>query len=263
MTIFLPEQIATLCQLSDLWSDTPFVLIGANALALQMDLEWRQTNDLDFVISIAFKDYPAGLAALPGWQRRREGEHAWLSPTRVKVDIVPAGSSLLDAGSLIWPESGYRMSLAGLRLAFEHHVRIAIDDSHSVRVATTPTIVVLKMVAVLDRPDREDDLTDIAQVLEGYLGPTDDRRWELPVDFDNASAFALGMDVGSLINPQEQSVVTTFVAKARDEEDRHGTHARLIRNGPWRWREYPETLFDRLAAFEKGMMRDGRPGDGL
>ena len=123
MTLFLPEQTETLRQLSDLWLDTPFVLIGANALALQMDLEWRQTSDLDFVISIALEDYPAGLATLPGWQRRRrEGEHAWLSPTGVKVDVVPAGPGLLDAGSLIWPESGYRMNLVGLRLAFDHHV---------------------------------------------------------------------------------------------------------------------------------------------
>jgi hypothetical protein len=85
MTTFLPEQKAALRQLSELWRDTPFVLIGANALALQIDLEWRQTNDLDFVVSIALEEYPAGLAALPGWQRRREGEHAWLSPSGIKV----------------------------------------------------------------------------------------------------------------------------------------------------------------------------------
>jgi predicted nucleotidyltransferase len=186
-------------------------------------------------------------------QRRREGEHAWLSPTGVKVDVVPAGLGLLDAGSLVWPESGYRMNLIGLRLAFEHHVHIPIDAGHSLKVASTPAIVVLKMVAFLDRPDREDDLTDIAQVLESYLDPLDERRWELPSDFDNSSAFALGMDVGSLINPHEREVVMRFVAKARDEDDRQRTHVLLIRNGPWRWREHPEVLFERLAAFEKGM----------
>jgi predicted nucleotidyltransferase len=253
VTLFLPEQIETLRQLSDLWPHTPFVLIGANALALQMDLQWRQTNDLDFVISVALEDYPAGLATLPGWQRRREGEHAWLSPAGVKVDVVPAGPGLLDAGSLVWPESGYRMNLIGLRLAFEHHVHIPIDAGHSLKVASTPAIVVLKMVAFLDRPDREDDLTDIAQVLESYLGPLDERRWELPSDFDNSSAFALGLDVGSLINPHEREVVTRFVAKARDEDDRHRTHVLLIRNGPWLWREHPEVLFERLAAFERAM----------
>ncbi len=69
MTTLLPEQTDTLRQLSELWPDTPFVLIGANALALQIDLEWRPTNDLDFVVSVALEDYPAGLAALPGWRR--------------------------------------------------------------------------------------------------------------------------------------------------------------------------------------------------
>ena len=90
MTRLLPEQRATLRQLSGLWRDTPFVLIGANALALQLGLDWRHTNDLDFVVSVALEDYPAGLAALPGWQRRRDGEHAWLRPTGVKVDVVLA-----------------------------------------------------------------------------------------------------------------------------------------------------------------------------
>ena len=252
---FLPEQTRTLRQLSELWRNTPFVLIGANALALQIDLEWRQTNDLDFVISIALEDYPAGLETLPGWQRRREGEHAWLSPTGVKVDVVPAGPGLLDAGSLTWPESGYRMNLVGLRLPFDHHVRVTIDEGHSVEVATTPAIVVLKMVAFLNRPERQDDLTDIAQVFERYLGPIDDRRWTLPVDFDNASAFALGVDIGVLVNERERQVVTEFLTRAKDENDRHLTHALLIRNGPWYWREHPEALFDRLAAFEEGMLK--------
>ena len=259
MTRLLPEQRATLRQLSGLWRDTPFVLIGANALALQLGLDWRHTNDLDFVVSVALEDYPAGLAALPGWQRRRDGEHAWLSPAGVKVDVVPAGPGLLEAGSLTWPESSYRMNLVGLRLAFERHVRIEIDEGCSVRVAATPAIVVLKMVAFLDRPDREDDLTDIAQVVEHYLAPTDDRRWALPVDFDNGSAFALGMDVGALVNERERQVVAGFLARAKDENDRYRTHALLIRNGPWLWREHPETLFDRLAAFEKGMLEAFSP----
>jgi len=91
-------------------------------------------------------------------------------------------------------------------------------------------------------------------VFERYLGPIDDRRWTLPVDFDNASACALGMDVGALVNEREREVVTGFLARARDEDDRHRTHALLIRNGPSYWREHPEVLFDRLAAFEKGML---------
>ena len=58
----------------------------------------------------------------------------------MKVDVVPAGPGLLDAGSLIWPESGYRMNLAGLRLAFEHHVRILAADELAGRKPGTPGI---------------------------------------------------------------------------------------------------------------------------
>jgi predicted nucleotidyltransferase len=145
------------------------------------------------------------------------------------------------------------VNLVGLRLAFDHHVRVRIDESLSVKAATTAAIVVLKIVAFLDRPEREDDLSDIAQVIERYLGPIDARRWALPVDFHNASAFALGTDIGMLVNEQERQVVTEFLTRAKDESDRNRTHALLIRNGPWHWREHPEALFERLAAFEEGL----------
>ena len=72
-----------------------------------------------------------------------------------------------------------------------------------------------------------------------------------------ASAFALGMDVGALVNGRERQIVTEFLTRAKDENDRHRTHALLIRNGPWRWREHPEILFDRLAAFERGLSGSG------
>jgi predicted nucleotidyltransferase len=250
----LPEQTETLRELADLWRDTPFVLIGANALAVQVDLEWRQTNDLDFVVSIALEEYPAGLETLNGWQRRpRAGEHAWLSPTGVRVDVVPAGPALLRAGFLTWPQSGYRMNLVGLRLAFDHNVLVEVAERCRVRVATTPAVVVLKMVAFLDRPDREDDLTDIAQVVERYLGPTDERRFTLPTDYDNSGAFALGMDVGAIVSGPEHRVVMEFLSRAKDEDDRLRTHMLLVRNGPWFWREHPEIVFERLAAFERGL----------
>lgn len=254
MSRLLPEQAATLRQLAELWRDTPFALIGANALTLQVDLEWRQTNDLDLLVSTTLEDYPAGLEALGGWQRRpRAGEHAWLSPAGVRVDVVPAGPALLRAGSLTWPQSGHRMSLLGLRLAFDHHVLVEVDAGCRIRVATTAAIVVLKMVAFLDRPDREDDLTDIAQVLERYLGATDDRRFTLPTDYHNACALALGADVGAIVREPELAAVRQFLARAKDEDDRLRTHVILVRNGPWLWREHPETVFERLAAFERGL----------
>lgn len=218
-----------------------------------MGLQWRHTNDLDLIVSIALEDYPAGLQDLPGWHRRHSGDHAWRSVAGVNVDIIPAGPSLLQSGALTWPD-GYRMSLVGLRLAFEHHTQIAVGEQHSVAIATVPVIVVLKMVAFLDRPaQREDDLTDIAHALEEYLGAVDDRRWQLPTDFENAPSFALGADIGAMLNEQERQVVTEFVGKAKDENDRHRTHALLVRNGPMLWRQHPEVVLERLGAFEKAL----------
>jgi hypothetical protein len=112
----------------------------------------------------------------------------------------------------------------------------------------------MKMVAFLDRPDREDDLTDIVQVVEGYLGRIDDRRWKLSIDFDNMSAFALGMDVGSLTNKKEREVVTNV---RREGAGRRGPPSDS-RPADSKWTlalaRTPGGEFDRLAAFEKGML---------
>jgi hypothetical protein len=56
-----------------------------------------------------------------------------------------------------------------------------------------------------------------------------------------------------LVNEQERQVVAEFLTRAKDENDRNRTHALLIRNGPWPWREHPEVLLERLAAFERGL----------
>jgi len=102
VTSVLPEQTATLRELSELWRDTPFVLIGANALALQIDFEWRQTNDLDLVLSVALEDYPAGLAALPGWRpsRRACSAPADRKLTRPPADHTPACCAAVQIASM-------------------------------------------------------------------------------------------------------------------------------------------------------------------
>jgi hypothetical protein len=111
------------------------------------------------------------------------------------------------------------MNLVGLRLAFEKGVSLALPESSSMLLATVPTIALLKMAAYRDRPEeRERDLDDLAFLLEDYLGDEDDRRFllierEPKLDYENASAFALGLDVGEIVNDEERAIVTDQVLR--------------------------------------------------
>ena len=79
------------------------------------------------------------------------------------------------------------------------------------------------MVSYLDRPhDRERDLNDIANLMEGYIADDDERRWSGEVngdvDYDSVSAFLLGRDMASVLaGAAHWTKVDVFMSGALDE----------------------------------------------
>ena len=255
-----PGQSAALRKLRELWPATPFVLVGASALGCFLDFRWRATNDIDISVSIEVDELPAGLDRLPGWSADQRAEHRWLAPEDVKVDILPAGPNLRRAGILRWPRSGNEMSLLGQRLAFEQARDVQVASDFSIRVAPVPVVCVLKMVAYQDQPQaRTRDLEDLAHIFDEYVPADDQRRYsdevEAGIEFEVVSAYLLGRDIGVLVNSKERAAVASFIAKVRDENDPHGTQARMANGAPLSWRRDPEALLARLKIFELGLER--------
>jgi predicted nucleotidyltransferase len=258
VSAFTTDQSQALRQLAGLWRDTRFCLIGASALACQIDLP-RQTGDLDISVSVSLDELAAALPRLEGWKRHPKKEHEWLSPTGVKVDVVPAGPSLLAAGEIIWPGTGARMNLTGMRLALATGNKFAVEPGCSIFVAPVVVIAVLKMISYLDRPaERERDLHDLAYVLESHASPDDDRRFaaevlDAGVPYEHASAYLLGHDLRQLVNDTERRAVDDFIARVRDERHPSGTQARMARLGPVSWNQDPDELLARIEAFMAGL----------
>jgi len=202
---FTPDQCQALRQFAELWSDTKFCLIGASALACQIDLP-RRTDDLDISVAVSLDKLAAGLPRLDGWRRDPKKEHEWLSPAGIKVDVLPAGPSLLAAGEVVWPGTGARMNLTGLRLALERSITFEVEAGLLIPVAPVEVIAVLKMISYLDRPEeRERDLYDLAFILEDHVAPDNERRFapevlDAGVAFEHASAYLLGYDLRGLVN---------------------------------------------------------------
>lgn len=90
------------------------------------------------------------------------------------------------------------MSLVGFDLALNHTLRVEVagQNPFEVEVASLSALVVLKIVAWLDRPyEREKDLGDLGRVLSTALDDVDERRWEPPLigeQFDDQSPFLWG-----------------------------------------------------------------------
>jgi predicted nucleotidyltransferase len=262
VTAFTTGQCQALRQLAELWNDTRFCLIGASALACQIDLP-RQTNDLDISVSVSLDELAARLPRLDGWRRNPTKEHEWLSSAGIKVDVLPAAPLLLAAGEVIWPNTGARMNLTGLRLALERGMAFEVEPGLSIPVAPVAVITVLKMISYLDRPaERERDLHDLAYIFEDYVSPDNERRFapevlDAGVEFEHASAYLLGHDLRQLVNGAERNGVEAFVARVRDERHPSGTQGKMARLGPSSWNGDADELMARVEAFVLGFGANG------
>ncbi len=173
---FTPVQNLALLDLRLAWPRRKIVLIGASALACQIEMTWRRTNDLDLTIVADQIELAADLRAL-GWVRSERMEQRWTSPHGVVVDALPTTPTSLTEGSMTFSESGHVMNLTGFDLALTHNIPMPLNQDISLAVAAVPVVIVLKMAAWLDRPsERDRDLQDIAHVLNEYLVPDDARR---------------------------------------------------------------------------------------
>ena len=254
MIPFSARQIDVLRQLIHLWTPERFVLIGAAALGCFLDVRWRGTADLDLTLAISLEEF-LDERLIPGWRRDRSIEHRWFAPGGEAVDIIPAGPELLLRGEVQWPRTGHRMSLLGLRLAFERGVPVPVAPDLAVRVAPVPVLAVLKIIAYQDRPaERERDLADLAYIFTGYE-PEDrfaDDVIDLGMSYDEVGPFLLARTIAAMVNDAERAHVNRFVRESSDEDDSSGTHAKLLVSGPSSWRRNPDELTQCLRAFSRG-----------
>jgi predicted nucleotidyltransferase len=255
---FTRDQSTALRQLSEIWKDTRFCLIGASALARQVDLP-RQTADLDVSVSVSLDALAADLQRLEGWKRHPQSEHAWVSPSGVRVDVLPAGPSYLAAGEIVWPGTGARMNLTGIRLALKTGRPVEVEPGFRIPMAPVHVLALLKMISYLDRPaERERDLHDLAHILEGYVPPDDERRFALEVldvdvPYEHASAFLLGYDLAGIVNDGERRAVDEFLSRVRNEQHPSAVQARMASLGPAAWNRDPDELVLRIEAFTMGL----------
>ncbi len=253
------DQLGAIRALRQLWPVKRLVLIGASALGFHLEMRWRKTNDLDVAVAVEVDDIERAMTSLPGWRRYGGREHEWHSPQGVKVDVLPFSDALRKAGKVVWPRSGHEMNLVGMRLAFDKCREMDIGPNARIRVPEVASLVCLKMIAYLDRPnERERDLEDIAYVLVDYPEPDDERRFDdeviaAGVEADLAGPFVLGKEVPRIVDATEIVLVQQFIAKVRDEDDPHGTQAKMSRNGPSRWKAEPKELLRYVEAFGRGM----------
>lgn len=238
-----------------------FVLVGAAALGHHVSLK-RKTNDVDLALVVAPGEIEAMLVSL-GWRRDASIKHRWHGPDSFRADVLPATPELISAGSVKFDRDTRTMSLVGFDLAFEHASEVDLPGTSStVKVASLASIVVLKIVAWLDRPyDRSRDLGDLATVFREALGEDDDRRWDdgHPVGssglaFYDQSPFLVGLDVRAIARDVHRKSIDEFIEKLLDES---GADAAVMARAGDLWGEDADVRAQRLVEMFATGLRHG------
>ncbi|HEU4764902.1 MAG TPA: hypothetical protein VFT93_04545 [Candidatus Eisenbacteria bacterium] len=247
------SHLGTFRDLAKLGSSVDLSLIGALALACALPRFRRQTNDVDIMIALPLDEANAALARLPGWTRAARSDFEWRSASGTLVHAIPLDASSRKQGFLIWPASGRRMSLVGMRHAFENTNPLNVARGVTVRSASVPAVILMKSVAYQDRPrERERDVDDFATVMDVYVDDVDTRRWDEAqgVTREDVGAYLLGKDVGRIADAAERKSIEGFVRLLLDGAGL----ATLVRVSPPLLRSNPRNVRSRLEAFRQGLL---------
>lgn len=140
----------------------------------------------------------------------------------IPVDLIPFRGVTAADGVNAWPPSrDIVMNVAGFEEALASSIPIQIEEDLIVRVASIPGLMILKLVAWLDRGRETDkDAADIYRLLTAYADADNtDRLYESEMDlletagFDMqlAGAELLGRDVGQLCSPSAVALIRSIV----------------------------------------------------
>jgi predicted nucleotidyltransferase len=224
-----------------------FVVVGASALLQYLPLP-RTTNDIDLAIA-ANDERINALLRSHTWAPDPRHSRRWISGQEI-VDVVPATPELLAAGSI--PTDGDReLSLLGFDLALEHTSPV-LWHGRQMELATLPVLVVLKMIAWLDRPyERLKDLGDLARVFERGLDDFAPVRWEPPLadlPAEDQCPVFFGQRVRQIVRPAHLAKVEQFL----DRMNEGAWAATFAQNGQYLYRDPEAEAKRRLAAFRRG-----------
>ncbi len=157
--------------------DVDFYMIGAIAREYwykQGNKKIPQTKDVDFAVFVASREiYEAVRERLKDHQfaTARENAFVMISPEGIQVDLLPFGAISLDDGVTITGEGMTSIRINGFAEVYQAGiVEAKTDTGHKFKTATLPAIVLLKLIAYDDRPEkRQKDARDIASIIQHFF----------------------------------------------------------------------------------------------
>jgi predicted nucleotidyltransferase len=148
-------------------------------------------------------------------------------PGAYPLDLVPFDGVERD-GEIAWPpNSDFVMNITGYSDAYSSALDVEIEQGFQVKVASLPAMVILKILAWNDQPNRDKDASDVLHILQNYSrAGQSDRLFAADIDLlekcrfdpDLAGAALLGRDSKREVAPQTRVQVLDVFANAKKAE---------------------------------------------
>lgn len=207
-----------------------YYMIGA--LARQIWYEkakksFRTTKDVDYGILVGsiqeFEAVKTYLVEQKGYTPGKENPFVLISPEGFQVDLLPFGE-IEQAGQVVIERTGMSTIQAhGMKEVYENATeQVTLEIGNTFKAATLPGIVLLKLIAYDDRPERrQKDAQDIGNILNNFF-----ELYENLI-FENHSDL-FGNEQQELLNISSMALGREISAIAASNNDLHQRLARIL-----------------------------------
>jgi predicted nucleotidyltransferase len=238
----------------------PYFVIGATARDILLEHVYgiestRATRDIDFAVAVpswnVFDILKTQLISTGGFVAG-EAAHRLLfgmDAGAYPLDLVPF-AGVARNGEIAWPPDGdFVMNIAGYADAHASALAVAITPGFTVKIVSLPAMVILKVLAWTDRPERDKHASDVLLLLRHYheAGQFDrlyddgaDLLAAFDYDIELAGAALLGRDAQRDVAPgtckqvhdalTDERQIDKFIAQARRSSTATRERATLLLN---------------------------------
>ena len=195
------EEIATVCKNHGI----NFFIVGAIARNIWFatnDERPTGTKDLDFGVFVTdvdtYNEFRSVLIKEYQYTPSKGNAFCLITPEGIQIDLLPFGEIEQDGEVSIEGIGLTTVKLDGFREVFEQGTVDVQIGTETYRSCSIPGVVILKLIAYDDRPDRRGkDVEDIAAICQHYPAIEDDNIWANHSDLygDDMEHFDVGMIV--------------------------------------------------------------------
>ncbi len=175
----------------------------------------RQTKDVDFAVLVGsqqdYENIREYLRMHNDFQSSKGNSFVMLSPNGAQVDILPFGEIEIDDAVEMAGDGLNKISVNGFREVYDGGTETAeLGTGHRFEAATLPSIVLLKLIAFDDRPDKRDnDPGDIADIIDHFFDLKADLIYEHHSDLfeEDAEKYTLEQVSASVIGREIKAII--------------------------------------------------------